>query len=128
MPLPHVSSISTWAILLRRLKQPCVLGALAFMAFFQPLTAKGQGGASLQGLGDLPGGLFGSNPHDISSDGSVVVGYNNGGVESNEPFLWTADGGTRGLGETIRRGGFEGTLDVVGGGEVDDKGGSRGAA
>jgi probable HAF family extracellular repeat protein len=54
--------------------------------------------ASFQGLGDLPGGDFGSAALGVSADASVVVGY--GTVSSGaEAFRWTAGGGMVGLGD-----------------------------
>ena len=52
------------------------------------------------GLGDLPGGSVNSWAQDVSSDGSVVVGYGNIGPNSSniEAFRWTAGGGMAGLG------------------------------
>ncbi len=53
--------------------------------------------ASFQGLGFLSGGGR-SFAHDVSGDGSVVVGY---GFLANgrEAFRWTAGGGIEGLGD-----------------------------
>ncbi len=51
-------------------------------------TAEG----GMVGLGDLPGGSGSSNAHDVSADGSVVVG--NG---SKTGFRWTADDGMEGI-------------------------------
>jgi uncharacterized membrane protein len=49
------------------------------------------------GLGDLPGGSFGSYANAASTDGSVIVGYGSGnnGIEA---FRWTTSGGMVGLG------------------------------
>ena len=52
------------------------------------------------GLGDLPGGDFGSIAAAASFDGSVIAGkgtYGTGGTE-NEAFRWTQAGGMVGLG------------------------------
>ena len=53
--------------------------------------------AGMVGLGDLSGGAFDSRAHDVSADGSVIVGrgdYNDGGGYSyTQPVRWTADGG-----------------------------------
>jgi probable HAF family extracellular repeat protein len=54
--------------------------------------------ASFMGLGDIPGGVFGSFATDVSADGSVVVGKGNIGVNSSEAFRWTASTGMIGLG------------------------------
>jgi probable HAF family extracellular repeat protein len=53
---------------------------------------------SFQGLGDLPGGNFGSLAHDVSADGTTAVGQS---VSSNgtEAFRWTRDTGIVGLGD-----------------------------
>jgi probable HAF family extracellular repeat protein len=45
----------------------------------------------LVGLGDLPGGTFGSSAQAASRDGSVIVGYGNGPA-GEEAFRWTASG------------------------------------
>ncbi len=54
--------------------------------------------ASFMGLGDLPGGDFGSSARGISADGSVVVG-NSLSLAGGEAFRWTADTGMVGLGD-----------------------------
>ena len=53
------------------------------------------GAASFQALGELPGGIFKSQAHAVSPDGSHVVGQSNTGhppafgqIET-EAFLWT---------------------------------------
>ncbi|TKB79524.1 MAG: PEP-CTERM sorting domain-containing protein [Nitrospira sp.] len=57
--------------------------------------AEGQA-ASFIGLGDLPGGAFGSRASGVSADGSVVgAGYSANGREA---FRWTSGGGMVGLG------------------------------
>jgi len=61
-----------------------------------PSTAMAQ--ASFQGLGDLPGGDFGSIANAVSADGSVVVGEGTNADDHEEPFRWTAAGGMVGLG------------------------------
>ncbi|MBM4034468.1 MAG: choice-of-anchor D domain-containing protein [Planctomycetes bacterium] len=48
------------------------------------------------GLGDLPGGSFGSRGYGISSDGLAVVGYSTS-ASGNEGFRWTQAGGMRRL-------------------------------
>ncbi len=55
--------------------------------------------ASFQGLGDLPGGNFGSIAFGVSADGSTVVGYSNSANGSVEAFRWTQSGGIVGLGD-----------------------------
>ncbi|MHC4105054.1 MAG: PEP-CTERM sorting domain-containing protein [Planctomycetota bacterium] len=51
------------------------------------------GTAKFQGLGDLPGGLFGSSAAAVSADGTVVVGFGTvGPTHSNrykQAFRWT---------------------------------------
>jgi len=53
--------------------------------------------AGMVGLGDLSGGAFDSRAHDVSADGSVIVGrgnYSDGvGSPKTQPVRWTADGG-----------------------------------
>ncbi len=49
------------------------------------------------GLGDLPGGIFNSEAHDISADGSVIVGESTTTVDS-EAFRWTEATGMVSLG------------------------------
>ncbi len=61
--------------------------------------------ASFQGLGDLPGGNFGSYATGVSADGSVVVGASYS-ASGREAFRWTAAGGMVGLGD-LPGGGFE---------------------
>jgi len=51
------------------------------------------------GLGDLPGGYFGSLAYDVSADGSTVVGYGHPAYRtSSEAFRWTQSEGMIGLG------------------------------
>ena len=56
------------------------------------------GGASFQGLGDLPGGVFASTDPRVCADGSVVVGWSRSG-SGIEAFSWTSVGGMVGLGD-----------------------------
>jgi len=49
-------------------------------------------------LGDLPGGGFESYAYDISTDGSVVVGYSKSS-NGQEAFRWTQADGMGGLGD-----------------------------
>ena len=51
----------------------------------------------MQGLGDLPGGIFDSRGFAVSSDGSIVVGRCYSGRD--EAFMWTASTGMAGLGD-----------------------------
>jgi probable HAF family extracellular repeat protein len=52
----------------------------------------------MAGLGDLPGGAFGSLATGVSADGSVVVGIGTS-ASGTEAFRWTAAGGMVGLGD-----------------------------
>ncbi len=52
------------------------------------------------GLGDLPGGIFGSEAFDVSADGSVVLGMSHTG-STWEAFIWDADNGMRNLKEVL---------------------------
>ena len=52
------------------------------------------------GLGDLPGGRFGSAAKAVSADGSVVVG-GSGSDSGDEAFRWTEAGGMRNLKEML---------------------------
>ncbi len=54
--------------------------------------------ASFVGLGDLVGGSFKSDAFDVSSDGSVVVGYGYS-ASGLEAFRWASGGGMIGLGD-----------------------------
>ena len=54
-------------------------------------------GGVMTGLGDLAGGTFDSLANGVSADGSVVVGYGAGTSGGYEAFLWTSDGGMKGL-------------------------------
>jgi probable HAF family extracellular repeat protein len=62
--------------------------------------------ASFQGLGDLPGGNFYSKALDVSSDGSVVVGFSTSSLAQKEAFRWTSSEGMQPLGD-LPGGGFE---------------------
>src|SRR5262245_41956875 len=61
--------------------------------------------ATLQPLGDLPGGSFYSYPLGVSGDGSVVVGQSETAF-GYEPFRWTAGGGMVGVGDLPGGGSF----------------------
>ncbi len=67
---------------------------------------------SFTGLGDLPGGSFGSSATGVSLDGSIIVGQGSSptGVafspSGGEAFRWTAAGGMVGLG-AFPGGGFQ---------------------
>ncbi len=59
----------------------------------------------MEGLGDLSGGPFFSTAYDVSSDGSVVVGFSSNG-NGPEAFRWTSATGMVGLGD-LPGGGFD---------------------
>jgi probable HAF family extracellular repeat protein len=63
------------------------------------------------GLGDLPGGAFGSGANAVSADGSVVVGVATS-ASGTEAFRWTQAGGMVGLGD-LPGGRFESRADAV---------------
>ena len=50
------------------------------------------------GLGDLPGGIFGSYAYSVSGDGLVAVGFSQS-ASGAEAFRWTLQGGMVGLGD-----------------------------
>jgi len=58
-------------------------------------------------LGDLPGGLFNSIAHDLSADGSVIVGSSDtlreDGNNTRSAFYWTADMGMVNLQDLLIR-------------------------
>src|SRR5262245_39101254 len=53
--------------------------------------------ATLQSLGDLPGGSFDSRANAVSADGSVVVGFGDNAAGYQDAFRWTAAAGMVGL-------------------------------
>ncbi|MHC4112562.1 MAG: hypothetical protein ACYSUY_15935 [Planctomycetota bacterium] len=55
-------------------------------------------GASFQGLG-VPGGSIFSGAFDVSTDGSIVVGFSAFASGNREAFRWTSSGGLKGLGD-----------------------------
>ncbi len=56
----------------------------------------------MEGLGDLPGGLFRSTAYGVSANGQIVVGESSSATSTGdfgtEAFKWTPDGGMVGLG------------------------------
>jgi uncharacterized membrane protein len=52
------------------------------------------------GLGDLPGGIFGSEAFGVSADGSVVIGQGRS-ASGNEAFLWNSLNGMRSLEDVL---------------------------
>ena len=78
-----------------------VIGTSA--AFVLGILAAGptaEGGASFQGLGDLPDGKFYSEAAGVSADGLVVVGFGNS-ASGPEAFRWTQATGMVGLGDLL---------------------------
>ena len=63
----------------------------------QPASAQ----PSFQGLGDLPGGPYESQPYGVSADGSVVVGWSLAEYPpwTWQAFRWTAAEGMQALGD-----------------------------
>ena len=57
------------------------------------------------GLGDLPGGIFESQAHATSADGSVVVGESRSASIFLEAFLWTSGTGMQNLRDLLIAGG-----------------------
>ncbi|MEI2275624.1 hypothetical protein OHD16_26110 [Sphingobacterium sp. ML3W] len=54
------------------------------------------------GLGDLSGGIFSSTPHDVSSNGSVIVGSSStAGSTEDSAFIWTENAGIKNLQELL---------------------------
>ncbi len=62
------------------------------------LTAPLAAQADLNGLGDLPGGVFSSTAWGVNDDGTVVVGYS-ASENGWEAFRWTQAEGMVGLGD-----------------------------
>jgi hypothetical protein len=65
------------------------------------------------GLGDLPGGRVASTPHDVSADGSVIVGtgetfFEDGVRAVSEAFYWTQPTGMINLRDFLIAGGATG--------------------
>lgn len=79
-------------------KQNCnVLIVLAVVVCLTVGVASAYAGASFMGLGDLPGGEYGSNAMAVSGNGEVVVG-SSWTATGNEAFRWSASTGMQGLG------------------------------
>jgi probable HAF family extracellular repeat protein len=73
--------------------------------------------ATLQPLGDLPGGSFFSGASGVSADGSVVV-VGSSSASGSQAFRWTSAGGMVGLGD-LPGGSFDSAAyDVSGDGSV----------
>lgn len=56
--------------------------------------------ASIQGLGDLPGGIFLSEAYDCSSGGAIVVGRATSNA-GDQAFIWDAANGMRRLQDVL---------------------------
>ena len=99
------------------------LGLLRSLVFLALITAAifaiGARGpaATFTGLGDLPGGGYGSSASAVSGDGSVVVGHSTSG-SGVEAFRWTASGGMVGLGALPGRTFYSSAFDVSADGSV----------
>lgn len=63
-------------------------------------------GTGMVGLGNLPGGDFGSRASEVSGDGSVVVGYGFSNTNFLKAFRWTQGTGMVELGD-LPGGGFD---------------------
>ena len=87
-----------------------VFSAVSAAAVYLLVCPHALAGASFQGLGDLPGGGWGSTVTAISADGSTVIGqsiYDTISIRGRadwaiqdlwQPFRWTHQGGMAGLG------------------------------
>ena len=58
----------------------------------------------MQGLGDLPGGIFFSGATKVSADGLIVVGGSNSFGFRGKPFRWTQQNGIQMLTGIVERG------------------------
>jgi probable HAF family extracellular repeat protein len=71
-------------------------------SFYQPfcevLEVRSLPAVTFQPLGDLPGGGFDSHAHDLSEDGTTVVGFGTS-ASGREAFRWAAGVGLVGLGD-----------------------------
>lgn len=74
-------------------------------------------GASMEGLGDLSGGIFESAAWGVNADGSVVVGYSKS-ANGDEAFHWTQAGGMAGLGYLAGGGSYSQAFGVSADGSV----------
>ena len=70
--------------------------SLMFVGFILS-TSSLRAQSSFQAIGDLPGGGFQSVAHDVSSDGSVVVGASET-PSGTQPFRWTQSDGIQSIG------------------------------
>lgn len=58
----------------------------------------------MQGLGDLPRGIFQSYASKVSADGSIVLGSSNSNGFRGKPFRWTQQGGIEMLTGIVEQG------------------------
>ncbi len=74
---------------------------LAFCLVGIVCVASAAGGASFQGIGDLPGGAFSSAAFGVSGDGQAVVGWSEyqHGIFQVEAYCWTHATGMFSLGD-----------------------------
>ena len=74
--------------------RPCMMIVGGLLVAAHPLCAQPTDEPFFTGIGDLPGGLFGSYAKAISADGRVVVGESTaGGFGAYEMIRWTFDSG-----------------------------------
>lgn len=78
-----------------RMRSYICVGTFVLVAILGPSTSQA---ASFFGLGDLPGGNFGSFALSVSADGSSVVGEGTS-ASGKEAFVWTTESGMIGLGD-----------------------------
>lgn len=69
-------------------------------AFRWALTNSPTGEGLMIGLGDLPGGSFGSEALAVSSDGPIVVGYSQT-ASGEQAFIWDETNGMRNLADVL---------------------------
>jgi probable HAF family extracellular repeat protein len=70
------------------------------------------------GLGNLPGGTFGSFASGVSTNGSVIVGSSPSSGTPREAFRWTSGGGMVGLGDLPGGDFYSGAIGVSSDGSV----------
>lgn len=68
------------------------------------------GGFAMEGLGDLPGGIYASVARALSGDGEVVVGASDS-FDGEEAFVWDEENGMRAVHDILRE---AGVLEVEG--------------
>jgi probable HAF family extracellular repeat protein len=62
--------------------------------------------SGVEQLGDLPGGIVASEAHDVSADGSIVVGWSSTDKDETA-FIWDARYGMRDLHDVLNQQGVE---------------------